>query len=98
MYVQSLELGPPTSSPASECAPPPPGTKGEGVGESLFQRLEKKLGTLSTLWSYPSTGLPDWNPSPCQQCPVVSVEPQTWAPAESKYKFVIPCFLTELET
>jgi len=32
-----------------------------------------------------STGLPDWNPSPCQQCPVVSVEPQTWAPAQNKY-------------
>ncbi len=83
MYVQSLELGPPTSSPASECGPPETkGKGGEGVGESQFQRLEKKLGTLSTLWSYPSMGLPDWNPSPCQQCPVVSAEPQTWAPAK----------------
>ncbi len=46
----------PTPSPASECAPSP-GTKGggahppsgEGVGESQFRRLEKKLNTLSTL-------------------------------------------------
>jgi hypothetical protein len=42
------------------CCAPPPGTKrggvahspaGEGVGESQFQRLEKKLSTLSTLCS-----------------------------------------------
>jgi hypothetical protein len=42
----------PTPSLASECAPPP-GTKGgahspagEGLGESQFRRLEKKLSTL----------------------------------------------------
>ncbi len=63
MHVPSSELGPPTPSPASECAPPP-GTKGgahspagEGVGESQFQRLEKRLSTLSTLWVRPSTTL-----------------------------------------
>jgi hypothetical protein len=47
----------PTPSLASECAPPP-GTKGWGgtlacgwgVGESQFQRLDKKLSTLPTLW------------------------------------------------
>jgi hypothetical protein len=47
----------PTPSLASECAPPP-GTKGggalspagEGLGESQFRRLEKKLNTLPTLW------------------------------------------------
>ncbi len=48
----------PTPSLASECAPPP-GTKvgrggghspaGEGLGESQFRRLEKKLSTLPTL-------------------------------------------------
>jgi hypothetical protein len=49
-------IGTPTPSTASEYTPPP-GTKvgggtlpaGEGVGESQFQRLEKKLSTLSTL-------------------------------------------------
>ncbi len=43
----------PTPSLASECVPPP-GTKGgrvhsrasEGLGESQFRRLEKKLSTL----------------------------------------------------
>ncbi len=47
-----------TPFPASEWNVPPPGTKrgahspaGEGVGESQFRRLEKKLSTLSiTLW------------------------------------------------
>ncbi len=51
----------PTPSLASECAPPP-GTKGggahspagEGLGESPFRRLEKKLSTLPTLCSIPS--------------------------------------------
>jgi hypothetical protein len=44
------------SSLASECAPPPRirggGTHspaGEGLGESQFRRLEKKLSTLPTL-------------------------------------------------
>ncbi len=47
----------PNPSFASECAPPPrtgggegadsPG--GEGLGESQFRRLEKKLSTLPTL-------------------------------------------------
>ncbi len=51
----------PTPSPASECVPST-GTKagggghirlpGEGVEEPQFQRREKMLGTLSTLW-YP---------------------------------------------
>jgi hypothetical protein len=43
---------------ACECAPPPePGgggahsAAGEGLGESQFRRLEKKLSTLPTLWS-----------------------------------------------
>jgi hypothetical protein len=43
---------------ASECAPPhrtggaahSPG--GDGLGESQFRRLEKKLSTLPTLWMY----------------------------------------------
>jgi hypothetical protein len=47
----------PTPSLTSECAPPP-GTGGGGahspagevLGESQFQRLEKKLSTLPTLW------------------------------------------------
>jgi hypothetical protein len=51
-----VEIGTfPTPSPASDYAPPP-GTKGgthssagEGLGESQFQRLEKKHSTLSTL-------------------------------------------------
>jgi hypothetical protein len=48
----------PTPSLASECAPPPEpkgggvahSRAGEGLGESQFQRLEKKLSTLPTLW------------------------------------------------
>jgi hypothetical protein len=51
----------PNPSLASECAPPPePGgggvgrhtrlRGGEGLGESQFRRLEKKLSTLPTLW------------------------------------------------
>jgi hypothetical protein len=50
----------PTPSPASECAPPPAEPRGvghwralEGLGESQFQRLEKKLNTLPTLWNSP---------------------------------------------
>ncbi len=44
----------PTPSLASECAPPH-GTlahspAGEGLGESLFRRLEKNPSTLPTLW------------------------------------------------
>jgi hypothetical protein len=47
---------------AGECAPPP-GTKGgeahsptaEGLGESQFLRLEKKLSTLPTLCCLPSS-------------------------------------------
>ncbi len=47
----------PTPSIASECDPIP-GSKvgtthspaGEGLGESQFRRLEKKLSTLPTLW------------------------------------------------
>ncbi len=39
----------PTLYLASECDPSPR-TKGEGVGESQFRRLEKKLSTLPTLW------------------------------------------------
>jgi hypothetical protein len=46
----------PNPSLASECAPPPRtggGTlaAGEGLGESQFWRLEKKLSTLHTLWA-----------------------------------------------
>ncbi len=55
----SLELGSPTPSPASECAPPPETKEGGtlacewGSGEwweSQLQRLEKNLRTLPTLW------------------------------------------------
>jgi len=55
----SSELGLSTPSLASECAPPPD-TKwgggdiflpaGEGLGESHFRRLEKRLCTLPILW------------------------------------------------
>ncbi len=49
---------PPTPSPLSECVPLPYQPKeggthspaDEGVGESQFGRLEKKLSILSTLW------------------------------------------------
>ncbi len=52
---------------ASECAPSPrtggggaESPAGEGLGESQFRRLEKKLSTLPTLWSsvieQPATG------------------------------------------
>jgi hypothetical protein len=54
----------PTPSPACESAPPP-GTKGEagrahspageGLGESQFRRLEKKLRSLPTQWRLRST-------------------------------------------
>jgi hypothetical protein len=41
----------PTTSPASECAPPElKGGGGERVRESQFGRLEKRPSTLSTLW------------------------------------------------
>jgi hypothetical protein len=50
----------PNPSLASECAPPIPNwgggggwahlPAGEGLGESQFRRLEKKLNTLPTLW------------------------------------------------
>jgi hypothetical protein len=46
----------PNPSLASECAPPPEpdggahSSAGEGLGESQFRRLEKKLSTLPTLW------------------------------------------------
>ncbi len=57
--VPSFELGPstPTPSPPSELALPPEPKGGgthspacEGVAESQFGRLERKLCTLSTLW------------------------------------------------
>jgi hypothetical protein len=51
---------PPPLSPASVPLPPEPkmggggvgalAPAGEGVGESQFHRLEKKLSTMSTLW------------------------------------------------
>jgi hypothetical protein len=46
----------PNPSLASECAPPPQNgdgaqlPAGEGLGESQFRRLEKKLSTLPILW------------------------------------------------
>ncbi len=47
----------PTPSLTCECAPPPNHgggeshtPAGEGVGESQFRRLKKKLCTLPTLW------------------------------------------------
>ncbi len=59
IFVPSSELGLYHPSLASGCAPPP-GTKGggegahspagEGLGESQFRRLERKLSTLPTLW------------------------------------------------
>ncbi len=49
---------PPSPSLASECALPPRtggagahSPAGEGLGESQFRRLEKKLSTLPALWS-----------------------------------------------
>jgi hypothetical protein len=51
----------PNPSLASECAlPPKPGGEaqspaGEGLGESQFRRLEKKLSTLRTLWFQPQS-------------------------------------------
>ncbi len=48
---------------ASDCAPPPElkgggahSPTGAGLGESQFRRLEKKLSTLPTLWTYLSGG------------------------------------------
>ncbi len=57
MYAPRRNWDSPTPSLAVECAPPP-GSKrrgahspaGEGLGESQFRRLEKKLSTLPTLW------------------------------------------------
>jgi hypothetical protein len=48
---------------ASECAPPPrtweggQSAAGEGLGESHFRRLEKKLSTLPALWSNRTVGV-----------------------------------------
>ncbi len=59
VYVPSSELGQshPNPSLASDCAPPPRtggggahSPAGEGLGESQFRRLEKKLSILPTLW------------------------------------------------
>ncbi len=61
---QCLSLRPnwdsPTPFPLSKCAPCPPGTQSgggthscKGMGESQFRRLEKKISTLSNLWSIP---------------------------------------------
>ncbi len=58
VYVPSSEIGtPPPPSPASEWAPLPRNQRrggahspaGEGVGESQFRRLEKRLSTLPAL-------------------------------------------------
>ncbi len=63
----SLELG--LSRPLShQRVCPSPGSKGgeahsragEGLGESRFQRLEKKLSTLPTLWVGPTVMYWDW--------------------------------------
>ncbi len=58
VFVPSSELGPPTPSPTCEGAPPRNQRGGgqhsparEGWG-AQFGRLEKKPGTLSTLWWY----------------------------------------------
>jgi hypothetical protein len=62
VFVPSLELG--LSHPFSRqrvCSSPPPVRKGgeayspagEGLWQSQFRRLEKKLSTLPTLWNYP---------------------------------------------
>jgi hypothetical protein len=65
VYVPSLELrlSHPPLSPASVPLPPEPkggrGTHspaGEGLGESQFQRLEKKLSTLPNLWGGANQG------------------------------------------
>ncbi len=57
MYVPSSELGPSIPSPPKRVCPSPRNQRGEayspageGVGESQFRWLEKKLSTLSTLW------------------------------------------------
>jgi hypothetical protein len=64
MYKEyhSVRMSPLNSSLASECDPPLPpepgggggggahSPAGEGLGEFQFRRLEKKLGTLPTLW------------------------------------------------
>jgi hypothetical protein len=63
LYVPSseLELSQPLSL-ASKCAPPPRtgggahSPAGEGLGESQFRRLEKKLSTLPTLWLLSNEG------------------------------------------
>jgi hypothetical protein len=60
VYVSSSEFGSPNPSLASEGAslPRTPGgggahsPAGEGLGESQFRRLKKKLGTLPTLCSH----------------------------------------------
>jgi hypothetical protein len=61
MYVPSRRhWDSPNPTLANECAPPPEqggggahSPAGEGLGESQFRRLEKKLNTLPTLWLKP---------------------------------------------
>ncbi len=66
VYVLSSELGLSHPFLASECAPPPQ-AKGDGLGESQFWRLEKKLSNLPTLWLLLTAELPnierlrEWN-------------------------------------
>jgi hypothetical protein len=56
-FPRRIETLPPPSL-ASKCAPPPRyqgggahSPAGEGLGESQFQRLEKRLSTLPTMWA-----------------------------------------------
>ncbi len=61
MSVPSLELGPPTPSPLPQASVLPPEPKGggeathslacDGMGESQFGRLERKLSTVLCLLS-----------------------------------------------
>jgi hypothetical protein len=61
-YLVGIGTLPPSLSPASVSLPPKPrcgggganSSAGGGLGESQFQRLEKKLSTLPTLWGWGS--------------------------------------------
>jgi hypothetical protein len=69
---------PPLLSPAS--VPLPPNQRGgqwahspagEGLGESQFRRLEKKLSTLPTLWTHLTSQGPGRRKRPERSCPAL---------------------------